>query len=183
MPRIKLPTPDEMNEAQRRVYDAAVAGRRGRAPLPLLAWLASPEFANRAQSLGEFVRYETTLSPRLSELAILVVARFWTSHYEWFAHKKEALKAGLDEAVISDIARRKRPHFSNRDEQVVYDFCVHLNESHSVPDDLYRDASKTIGEQGVVELVGILGYYTLISMTLNTFEIDAPEGFECELQP
>src|SRR5579862_7878312 len=105
MPRIKLPEPSEMSEAQRRVYDAAVAGRRGRAPMPLLAWLASPEFADRAQSLGEFLRYQTTLSPRLSELAILVVARFWTSHYEWFAHKKEALKAGLDEAVISDIAR------------------------------------------------------------------------------
>jgi 4-carboxymuconolactone decarboxylase len=183
MSRIKLPEPSELSEAQRRVYDAAAAARRGRAPLPLLAWLASPEFADRAQSLGEFVRYQTTLSPRLSELAILVVARFWTSHYEWFAHKTEALKAGLDEAVIADIAARTQPHFTNRDEQVIYDFCTHLNETHSVPDDLYREAAETIGEKGVVELVGILGYYTLISMTLNTFEINAPAGYERELRP
>jgi len=183
MPRIKLPAPEEMNEAQRRVYDEAVAGRRGRAPLPMLAWLASPEFARRAQKLGEFVRYETTLPPRLSELAILVVARFWTSHYEWVAHKQEALKAGLDESLIADIAGRRPPRFANRDEQIVYDFCVRMNETHSMPGDMYRETVKTIGEKGVVELVGILGYYTLISMTINAFEIGVPEESERELQP
>src|SRR2546426_12540188 len=103
MPRITIPTPAEMNDEQRQVYEATVAGRRGRAPAPLLVWLQSPELANRAQKLGELVRYETTLPPRLSELAILVVARFWTAHYEWFAHKREALKAGVDPGVIDDI--------------------------------------------------------------------------------
>ncbi len=103
MSRIALPTPDTMTAAQRQAYDAIVAGRRGRAPAPFLAWLHSPELASRAQKLGEFVRYETTMGPRLSELAILVVARWWSSEYEWAIHKAEALKAGVS-------ARRDRRH-------------------------------------------------------------------------
>jgi 4-carboxymuconolactone decarboxylase len=98
--RIKDLSIDEMTGAQRRVAEEAASGKRGRVPGPLRVWLHSPEFGARAQRLGEFVRYDTVLGPKLSELAILVTARFWTSHYEWFAHKREALKAGLDPAVI-----------------------------------------------------------------------------------
>jgi 4-carboxymuconolactone decarboxylase len=135
-----------------------------------------------AQKLGEFVRYETTLPPRLSELAILIIARHWTAQFEWTAHKAEALKGGLDPEIIEDIANRRAPRFKNPDEPVVYDFSVSLNQTHAVPDELYQRAVATIGLRGVVELVGILGYYTLISMTLNTFEI-LPEGTAPELTP
>jgi 4-carboxymuconolactone decarboxylase len=90
MTRLTFPCVHDMTDAQRTVYDATVAGRRGRVPAPVLAWLHSPELASRAQRLGEFVRDETTLNPRLSELAILVVARHWTSQYEWAAHEAEA---------------------------------------------------------------------------------------------
>jgi 4-carboxymuconolactone decarboxylase len=183
MPRIKIRAREEMTEEQRRVYDATVAGKRGRAPAPLIAWLESPVLADRAQKLGEFVRYETSLPPRLSELAILVMARHWTAQFEWTAHKKEALKGGLDPAIIDDIANRRLPGFKNEDERVVYDFSVTLNTSHTIPDGLYRTAVDTIGTRGVVDLVGILGYYTLISMTLNTFEIDPPDGQPAELKP
>ncbi len=175
MPRITLPTFSSMNENQRRIYDEIIMGRRGHIPLPLQVWLHSPELAGRAQKLGEFVRYETSLPARLSELAILVLARYWTAQYEWDIHKGEALKAGLDPTIIDAIAAHQQPHFALSDEQVVYDFAVALNENHHVPDDIYHMAVETLSEQGVVELVGLLGYYTLISMTLNVFEIDALE--------
>ena len=171
MPRIALPTPDTMSAVQRQAYDAIVAGRRGRAPAPFLAWLHSPETASRAQKLGEFVRYETTLGPRLSELAILVVARWWSSEYEWAIHKSEALKAGVSERVIEDIDHQRPPAFERAEEQAVFDFAMSLCQTRWVPDANYRAAVAAIGEQGVVELVGVLGYYTLISMTLNAFEI------------
>jgi 4-carboxymuconolactone decarboxylase len=171
MSRIALPTPDTMTPAQRQAYDAIVVGRRGRAPAPFLAWLHSPELASRAQKLGEFVRYETTMGPRLSELAILVVARWWSSEYEWAIHKTEALKAGLSARVIEDIDHQRSPAFERPDEQAVFDFAMSLCRTRWVPDPIYRGAVAAIGEQGVVELVGVLGYYTLISMTLNAFDI------------
>jgi 4-carboxymuconolactone decarboxylase len=183
MPRIKILTPEQMSQEQRRVYDETAAGRRGRVPAPLLAWLESPVLADRAQKLGEFLRYETSLSPRLSELAILVIARYWTAQFEWTAHKAEALKAGLDPEIIKDIAKRRPPCFRNPDEQLVYDFSVTLNHTQAIPAELYERAVATLGLRGVVELVGILGYYSLISMTLNTFEIEPPEGTAAELEP
>src|SRR5579884_1707984 len=111
MPRITLPTFSSMNENQRRIYDEIIMGRRGHIPLPLQVWLHSPELAGRAQKLGEFVRYETSLPARLSELAIHVLARYWTAQYEWDIHKGEALKAGLDPTIIDAIAEHQKPHF------------------------------------------------------------------------
>ncbi|SDR24643.1 4-carboxymuconolactone decarboxylase [Rhizobiales bacterium GAS191] len=181
--RFRPPTREEMSEAQLRVVEAAIAGKRGTAPAPLLAWLDSPELGERAQRLGEFVRYDTTLPPALSELAILVTARFWTSHYEWHAHKREGLKAGIDPTVIDAIARRKPPKLQDPKAQLVYDFSMALHETHAVPAPLFAAAQKELGRQGVVELIGILGYYTLISMTLNAFEIGLPDGAAPELQP
>ncbi|MFI5015124.1 MAG: carboxymuconolactone decarboxylase family protein [Hyphomicrobiales bacterium] len=174
---------DEMDEAQRRVVDNAVAGKRGSAPPPLVAWLQSPELADRAQRLGEFVRFDTSLPSPLSELAILLTARFWTSHYEWHAHKRMALKAGIDPAVVEAIARRKRPKLDDRRARAVYDFSKALHETHAVPEPVFAAALRELGRRGVVELTGILGYYTLVSMTLNVFEIGLPEGERPELEP
>ncbi len=171
MSRIAFPTIETMTSAQRHAYDAVVAGRRGRAPAPFLAWLHSPELAGRAQKLGEFVRYETTMAPRLSELAILVVAHWWSSEYEWTIHKSEAIKGGVSERVIAAIASDTPPQFAMADAQAVFDFSMSLCRSRAVPDEIYRRTVSAIGDQGVVELVGLLGYYTLISMTLNAFDI------------
>jgi 4-carboxymuconolactone decarboxylase len=181
--RTTLLSRDRMSERQRRVVDDAIAGKRGTAPPPLLVWLHSPELAQRAQKLGEFVRFDTCLGPKLSELAILVTARFWTSHYEWYAHKRLSLKAGLDPAVIDAIAKRRVPQLDDPKARAVFDFSKVLHETHEVPEAIFARAKKELGEQGVVELVGILGYYTLISMTLNAFEVDLPEGEKPELQP
>jgi 4-carboxymuconolactone decarboxylase len=176
MPRIKLPSPAEMTEAQRAVHDAIVAGPRGRAPAPLLVWLTSPELASRAERLGAFVRYESTLAPRLREFAILLVAHFWTSSYEWAAHEPEALAAGLDPALIDDIVHRRPPRFQTDDERAVYEFVGALQEAHDVPGPVYTAAIQALGERATVELVGIVGYYTLIAMTLTAFDIAAPNG-------
>lgn len=182
MTRVHLPPLSSMTPDEKQVYEEAAAGRRGHAPAPLTAWLKSPELARRAQKLGEFVRYETTLPPRLSELAILITARHWTAHYEWQAHKKEGLKAGIDPEAIDAIARRRLPVFKTDEERVVYNVSTSLLEMHVIPDDLYRAAVGALGDRGIVELVGLLGYYALVSMTLNVFEIGLPEATAPELQ-
>jgi len=174
--RVRHLRPEEMTQAQRRVADAAASGKRGRMPAPLRAWIHSPEFGDRAQRLGEFLRYDTSLGPALSELAILVTARFWTSQYEWYAHKREALKAGIAPAIVDAIARRQVPDLPDARAQAVYDYAVALHTRHHVPDKEHQAALAALGETGLVELVGVLGYYTLVAMTLNAFEIGVPEG-------
>jgi 4-carboxymuconolactone decarboxylase len=138
------------------------------------AWIANPELARRAQQLGEVVRYRTSIPARLRELAILLTARHWTSHYEWNAHKAEALKAGLDPAVIAAIALQEEPQFHAEDERCVYRFATAVLTEGRVSDELYGAAVACIGETAVVELVGTLGYYGLVSMTNNVFGITEP---------
>lgn len=173
---------EEMSAAQQRVADEAVSGKRGRVPAPLRAWIHSPEMGARAQRLGEFLRYDTVLGPRLSELAILVTARYWTAHYEWDVHKREALKAGLEPAIIAAIAARRTPSIADARAQVVYDYAETLHRERAIPEPLHGRAVQELTEQGVVELVGLLGYYTLVSMTLNAFAIGVPEGV-ADLEP
>jgi alkylhydroperoxidase family enzyme len=114
MPRLDLPPEEAMTPEQKEAVAEVVSGLRGRVPAPMIAWLRNPELARRGQKLGELLRYQTTLPPRLSELAILVCARHWTSHHEWTAHKREALKAGLEPAIIEAIAARRAPDFPMR---------------------------------------------------------------------
>src|SRR5262245_60357610 len=171
-----------MTPDQRAAYDEVVAGVRGRMPAPMRAWIHSAELASRAQKLGAFLRYHTSLPPILSELAILVTARHWTSHFEWYAHKRDGMKAGLDPALIAAIAERREPAFGDPAQQVVYQYSKSLHEHQAVSKVLHDAAVAVLGERGVVELVGILGYYSLVSMTLNAFEIGLPEGEEVELQ-
>jgi 4-carboxymuconolactone decarboxylase len=179
--RVKDLSPEEMSVEQRTVAAEATSGKRGRVPAPLRAWLHSPEFGRRAQQLGEFVRYDTSLPPHLSELAILVTARHWTSHFEWYAHKRDGLKAGIDPTIIEAIARRREPGFRDAKAKLVHDYARILLASGRVPDALHASAAEAFGEQGVVELVGIVGYYSLVALTLNAFEIGLPEGERPEL--
>jgi 4-carboxymuconolactone decarboxylase len=182
---MRLPdlTPEQMTPEQRRVADNAIAGKRGRLPAPLRAWLHSPVFGDRAQSLGEFLRYDTTLGPALSELAILITARFWTAQYEWYAHKKLALQAGVSPAVCDAIARRERPTFPDAKAELVYDYAMAMHTDRTVTQAMHGRAVAALGEAGVVELVGLLGYYTMVSMTLNGFGIGVPPGEPEELAP
>jgi 4-carboxymuconolactone decarboxylase len=182
MPRLDLPAEDAMTPAQKEACAEAVAGIRGRVPAPMIAWLQSPELARRGQKLGEFLRYQTTLEPRLSELAILVCARHWTSHHEWAAHKREGLKAGMAPEVIADIAARRTPRLADAREGAVYDVSRSLLSTGRVPQHLYAQGVAALGERGMVELVGVLGYYCMVALTLNTFELGLPGSVAPELE-
>jgi 4-carboxymuconolactone decarboxylase len=181
MPRLTMPDPADMTPEQHQAVAETVGGKRGKVPAPLHAWIRSPELARRGQALGEFLRYDTIMPARMVELAILVTARHWTAHYEWMAHKKLALEGGLAPAIIDAIAARTTPAFTAPDEQMVYTVAQSLLQTQSVPDALYAEAIIVLGERALVELVGVLGYYALVSMTLNTFQIGMPEGFQQEL--
>jgi 4-carboxymuconolactone decarboxylase len=118
----------------------------------------------------------------LTELAIVIIARLWTAQIEWYGHAPLARRAGIDDSILQAIARRETPEFINQDEKLVYEFSRELNENKKVSDATYTAAVKEFGAQGVVELVGLLGFYTLVAMTLNTFELRPPDGAE-ELMP
>jgi 4-carboxymuconolactone decarboxylase len=168
--------PEDLTPAQRKVHDAIVAGPRGRVIGPLRVWLLSPELAERAQELGAFCRYHTSLPPRLSELAILVTGAFWQAGFEWHAHAPIALKAGVPADAIEAIRAGKEPKFARENERAVYEFSRELWTKRRVSDATYRRTADLLGNETVIELVGILGYYGLISMTINTFEVPLPEG-------
>jgi 4-carboxymuconolactone decarboxylase len=165
-----------MNEAQRRVYQSIAAGPRGGVRGPFNALLRSPELADRVQRVGEYLRFGSSLPARLNELAILINARFWGSKYEWYAHRPLAEKGGLAPAIADDLARNKRPASMQADEAIVYEFCTALHTTHAVDDALFERAVATLGERGVMDLIGVSGYYTLVSMVLNVAEIPLPAG-------
>ena len=180
-PRIQPPVPAQLDAAQRKVHDDIVAGPRGEVVGPLGVWLRRPELADRAQRLGEYTRYGTSLPPVLSELAILVVARTWGSEFEWLVHKPIALAAGVPPDAVEAIRAGRTPALEDPAQSAVYGFCVALLREHRVDDDVYAGAAGVLGEGGVVDLVGILGYYSLISMTINAFNVPPPEGAQPEL--
>jgi 4-carboxymuconolactone decarboxylase len=179
--RLKLLSPSEMNSDQKQTYDESIAGKRGAPPPPMMAWLNSPEMARHATRLGGFLRFDTLFPAKLSEIAILVTARHWTSHYEWYAHKRLALKGGMDPKIIDAIRDRRVPAFDDPKAKMIYEVSKSLHEGHGVSKALYDDAVKELTVRGVVEIIGLCGYYTMVSMTLNTFEFDLPEGQVSEL--
>ena len=172
----RLPELTEMTDEQRRVADAIKAGPRGVVQGPLLAWLHSPALAERAQALGAFCRYGTSLPPRLSELAVLTTGAHWQAGFEWHVHAPLALAAGLAPAAVEALRTGATPHFEAEDEQAVWRFAHHLLRDREVPEATYRTVEGLLGMQAVVELVGLLGYYGLISMTIKAFEVPLPEG-------
>jgi 4-carboxymuconolactone decarboxylase len=175
MPRITLPSPDTMTPEQRAVHDKVVSGPRGEIKGPLRAALVNAELADCWQALGALLRYRTTLTPRHSELAILVTGRYCRSPFEWFAHRPEAEKAGLEPAIIEALLAQTDPRLEPAD-QGVYQYAMELNRYRSVSDATHAAAVAALGERGVVELTALVGYYTLVAMTLNSQEIPLPAG-------
>ena len=180
-PRIHPPVPSQLDAAQRKVRDAIVAGPRGEVVVPLGVWLWRPELADRAQRLGAYARYGTCLPAALSELAILVAARFWGSEFEWYSHKQLALAAGVPDRAVEAIRTGKPPALDDPSQAVVYEFCHTLLKDRELDDALYARAVAALSEPGVIDLVGILGYYSLISLTINAFNVPLPEGAQPEL--
>jgi 4-carboxymuconolactone decarboxylase len=181
LPRVPLLEPAQMSPEQKRIHDVIASGPRGQVRGPLAVWLHRPAMAERAQALGQYCRYETSLPTRLSEWAILVMARHWRSEYEWWAHKPLALKAGVSAPMIDALRNGEPVPYSHPDEALVHEFLTVLHETRHTPDDLYRRVVHVLGEAGVIDLVSIAGYYTLIAMTLGVFDIQPPEGTPPEL--
>lgn len=174
----RVPLPDEysMTAEQRAIYDAVVTGRRGRMIGPLRAVIHSSQLATHWSKLGEYLRYDMVLPPRLTELAILAVGRRWGSEVEWWVHSREAEQAGLDPAIVSAILRSSPPSFADDAEREVYEFARELQQEARISDATYTAIRLRWGDRGVVELTALIGYYTMVSMTLNAHLIPLPDG-------
>jgi 4-carboxymuconolactone decarboxylase len=181
MARLPDIDPAALTPEQRRVYDAILSGPRGIVEGPLRVWVNSPGLADKAQALGAFCRYGTSLEQRLSELAIITTGAHWRAGFEWAVHAPIALAAGLDPAAVEAIRTGGEPDLPKPDERAVYAFSSELLRHRRVSDATYAAAVAALGQLGVVDLVGILGYYGLISMTINAFDVplpaDAPAPF------
>lgn len=186
--RFKILQPDEMTPAQKEVVEhirsgprAAVAGSAanaggGTVGSPFNVFLRSPEMGDHLQAVGSYIRFKSSLGMRLNEMAILVVARQWTAQYEWHAHHRLALQAGLDPKIAEDIAQGRRPAGMKADETAVYDFCRELLDTKQVGDATYKAVLDLFGERGVMDLIGVTGYYTLVAMVLNVDRTPMPGG-------
>jgi 4-carboxymuconolactone decarboxylase len=176
LPRYREITLSEMTPAQRRVHDLIVAGPRGRFGGPFQLLIRAPEICEHAAKLGEHLRWGTSLPDRLSELAIITTARFWRAQFEWFAHAPLAEKAGVPAAAIEAIRRGETPSFAQKDEALVHRICTELFNTQRLSDASFAEAVASLGEAGLIEVIGIIGYYSLIGNTLNVFQVALPEG-------
>jgi 4-carboxymuconolactone decarboxylase len=177
-PRLNDIPEEKLTPRQRELRDAIMSGPRKIPNIrgPFAVWLHAPEFGDHAQKLGAFVRYSTALPPRLSEFAILVTARLWRSQYEWFAHAPMAVRAGVSERTVADLRAGRTPKAAAKDERAIYDFVIELYKTRRVSNRTYTRLRAFLEDSAIVELVGILGYYALVSMTLNVFRMPVPAG-------
>ena len=167
---------DELAPAQKAWADAiAVPPRNAKwGAAPYRAYIRNPELAPKLSALSDYLRWNTTLPPRLSEFAIMITARNWTAQYEWAAHYPLALKAGLDVKILGDLSAGRRPENMRDDEAALYDLASSLYRDKKVTDAVYKAAVEKFGERGVMDIIGIIGYYDLVSMTLITAQVSAP---------
>jgi len=174
--RLKVIPLEEMSEAQRKLHDRIASGPRGGFRGPFTIWIHSPEYLDKLEPVGEYLRFKTVLPPRLSEFTILIAARFMRAQYPFPAHEPLAVKGGLDPAVIDALRERKRPQGMKADEAAVYDFATELLETKFVGDAAYKALVAQFGEKGAIDLTVLIGHYTMVSMTVNAFEVPVPPG-------
>jgi 4-carboxymuconolactone decarboxylase len=180
-PRLAQIAEAHMNDAQRAFMEAIRSGPRGKSITPrgpFAVWLHSPEFGHLAQALGGHCRYKTALPPRLSEFAILCTAQLWRAQYEWFAHAPMAERAGVKPKTIQDLRAGREPKSAPNDERAIYALIQELYKTKRVSERPYKRVHALLGDAATVELVGILGYYALVSMTLNVFRMMPPTDAE-----
>jgi 4-carboxymuconolactone decarboxylase len=178
-PRLPAIADEKLTPAQRSLVDSIRSGPRGQATQirgPFAVFLHSPEYGQRAQELGGYCRLKTKVPARLSEFAILVTAKLWRAQYEWFAHVPHAERAGVSAQTIKALRAGRVPKSAPKDERAVYDFIKELYRRKRVGDKTYARLQALLGDDGMVEFVGILGYYVLIAMSLNVFRMGPPEG-------
>jgi len=176
-------TYDRMTPEQKALTDHILAGERGTMNGPFNVLLRSPEMGDLAQKFGAYMRFHSSLPRRLNELAIIMTARSWSSQFEWYAHRRYALEAGVSAGIVDAVAAGNRPSGMQPDEEAVYNFCQELLTTRNVSDAAFQAAVAKLGERGVVDLIGVMGYYHLVSMLLNVDRYPLPEGAKPELKP
>lgn len=176
MSRIPDLNPKTMTDAQKEVIELITSGPHQRVMGPYPAWLQSPELAKRTRALSEYLRFQSAPSKRLAEIAILITGQHWKAEFEFYAHAELARKAGVEESIIQALAAGQRPDFSNPDDEIVYDLCTEMLKTSRITDATYSLALDAFGMQTLVELVAIMGYYCMVSITLNAFEAPLPPG-------
>jgi 4-carboxymuconolactone decarboxylase len=182
--RFKPLTWDVMTPAQRTMVEHLFAGPRAGANGPFNVLLRSPEMGDIAQQFGASMRFNQSMPRKLNEMAIIITARYWTAQYEWYAHKRAALQAGLNPAIVEAIQNGKRPSGMQKDEEAVYNFCSELLNTKHVSDATFQAAKDNVGgEKGVVDLMGVMSWYQMVSMLLNVDRYPLPDGAQPELKP
>jgi 4-carboxymuconolactone decarboxylase len=175
-PRFDAVPESAMTQAHRDAVAEFLKTPRGGMGGPFAPMLHSPEFFNRAQRLGEYLRFAGAIPKKLREFAILVAARHWTQRYEWYIHAPLAEQEGLDSAVIDALANNRRPAKMNANETTIYEFCTQLHRTQQVDDATYAAALEMLGTPGIVDLCGICGYYSMLAMVMNVARTQLPEG-------
>jgi 4-carboxymuconolactone decarboxylase len=173
---------EKMTAAQRAAVAEFKAARSVDISGPFIPLLRSPDVMNRARAMGDYLRYKSALPPRLSEFVILLTARRWTQQYEWNAHQPLALQGGLSADIVKAVADGRRPDRMADDEEAVYTMWDELQKNQSVSDATYARAIAKLGDQGVIDALGITGYYTMLAMVMNTTRTPLPEGVKPPLQ-
>jgi 4-carboxymuconolactone decarboxylase len=182
--RFKPLTYEQMTPEQKTMIEHLLAGDRGGSTTgPFNVLLRSPEMGDLAQQFGAQMRYHSSIPRKLNEFAILITARHWTSQYEWYAHQRDGLKYGLEAAVIDSLATGKRPAPMSADEEIIYNFCNELLNKTQVSDATFKATVDKFGERGVVDLIGTMGYYNMVSMVLNVDRYPLPDGVKPALKP
>jgi 4-carboxymuconolactone decarboxylase len=167
--------PEKYTEAQKKAADELFATRKSAVFGPFIPLIRSPEMMLRAKEMGDYLRFKNSIGQKLSEFTILIMARAWTSDYEWYVHHPLALKAGLKPEIAEAIFEGRRPDGMAADEETIYNFVTELNNTKRISDVSYERAVKQVGEQGVIDIIGLQGYYTLIAMTLNVSRFELPK--------
>jgi 4-carboxymuconolactone decarboxylase len=175
--------PEQLTDAQKHAIADFKAARGVDISGPFVPLLRSPEVMSRARAMGDYLRYKSSLPPRLSEFVILLTARRWTQQYEWHAHRPLALQGGLKDEIVAAIAEGRRPEKMAADEEAVYTLWDEVQRTQGASDATYAGAVKSVGEQGVIDVLGITGYYTTLAMVMNTTRTPLPAGVKPPLAP
>ena len=168
---MRLPKLTDLSPRQQEISDR-ITSRRGGTRGPFLVWLRSPELCEKVEALGAFCRFESSLDPRLRELSLLIAARHWDAQYSWNAHVGKAADLGVSRESLTALAERREPHFTSKDEDVVYRFSSEILDDHFVSDATFAEALAELGEQGIVDLIGSLGNFSMLAMLLNACQVD-----------
>ena len=171
----------DMSQDQKNLHDEILSGPRTQIAGPMHTWFLNPSYGSLIEKVGAFCRYETSIEPRLSELAIIIVARHWNANVEWFAHSEIAIKSGILQETVEAIQLNKRPNFKKEDEALIYDITKSILDTKGLTDELFQRAEDTIGKKSLLDLTAIIGYYCNVAIQLNVFEIPSDDGRTLEV--